>query len=86
MYHGSKNCYFSAFFSLLWTHILKSGTIVKNERLGEKMGEKKRIQISISTEKLAELENFCRENGMSKSGALQYAWTEFLKLKNKWEG
>ena len=45
------------------------------------MGEKKRIQISISVEKLAELENFCRENGMSKSGALQYAWTEFLKSK-----
>ena len=42
---------------------------------------KKRIQISISVEKLAELENFCRENGMSKSGALQYAWTEFLKSK-----
>ncbi|WP_409374422.1 hypothetical protein [Streptococcus suis] len=58
----------------------------KNERLGEKMGEKKRIQISISVEKLAELENFCRENGMSKSGALQYAWTEFLKSKNKQEG
>ena len=52
----------------------------------KKMGEKKRIQISISVEKLAELENFCRENGMSKSGALQYAWTEFLKSKNKQEG
>ncbi|MDU6117930.1 MAG: hypothetical protein E6634_09890 [Streptococcus anginosus] len=58
----------------------------KNERLGEKMGEKKRIQISISVDKLAELENFCRENGMSKSGALQYAWTEFLKSKNNQEG
>lgn len=66
--------------------MLKSGTILKNERIGGKMGEKKRIQISISTEKLAELENFCRENGMSKSGALQYAWTEFLKSKNKQEG
>mgnify|MGYP000452038383 CR=1 FL=1 len=49
------------------------------------MGEKKRIQISISVEKLAELENFCCENGMSKSGALQYAWTEFLKSKNNQE-
>ena len=47
------------------------------------MGEKKRIQISISVEKLAELENFCRENGMSKSGALQYAWTEFLEIQKQ---
>ena len=57
----------------------------KNERLGEKW-VKKRIQISISVEKLAELENFCRENGMSKSGALQYAWTEFFEIQNKQEG
>ena len=51
------------------------------------MGEKKKKNSDFNQRgKLAELENFCRENGMSKSGALQYAWTEFLKSKNKQEG
>jgi len=45
------------------------------------MFEKKRVQVALTIENFEKLEQFCKETGMTKSAALQFAWAEFIKAK-----
>ena len=42
---------------------------------------KKRVQVALTIENFEKLEQFCKETGMTKSAALQFAWAEFIKAK-----